>query len=78
MIEFRSYRTGIQGTPLAISRVEGSSYKPFGLEAADLELETERLKAERFTPMQGVHKCIHRSFSLQAPQNSGDASVMHL
>jgi hypothetical protein len=54
------YRTGIQGTSLALSRVEGAPHKPFGLESfdpesLDLELETERLtteglRAERLTP----------------------------
>jgi hypothetical protein len=54
------YGTGIQGTSLALSRVEGAPHKPFGLESLDLEsfdlefttegLETERLRAERFTP----------------------------
>ena len=38
------------GASLALSRVEGSARKPFDLESLDLELETERLRAERFTP----------------------------
>jgi hypothetical protein len=50
MIELYSYRTGIQGASLALSRVEGALHKPFGLESLDRELETERLRAERFTP----------------------------
>jgi hypothetical protein len=45
MIELNSYRTSIQGTFLALSRVEGAPHKPFGLE----------LRAERFTPMPDVH-----------------------
>jgi hypothetical protein len=32
MIAFHRYRTGIQGTCLALSRVEGAPHKPFGLE----------------------------------------------
>jgi len=60
MIEFHSYRTGIQGT-LRLRRTsppEGAEapHKPFDLESfdpefLDLELETEGLRAERFTPL---------------------------
>jgi hypothetical protein len=70
MIELNSYRTGIQGTSLALSRVEGAPHKAFGPESLDLELETERLRAERFTPpydelrvfdMPGVHLALQRT-----------------
>jgi hypothetical protein len=69
MIEFDSYRTGIQGTSLGLKMVKGAPHKPFDPESLDLELETEGfttegLRAERFTPpydelrvfdMPGVH-----------------------
>ena len=38
-----------------------SVLKPFGLESLGLELETGRLRAERFTPMPGVHNLFQRS-----------------
>ena len=64
---FNINRVHIQGTSLALSRVEGTPHKPFGLEplgieSLDLELETERLeaemlRAERFTPPDELGIC---------------------
>ena len=61
-------RIHVQGTSFALSRVEGASHKPFGFESFDPELTTEGLRAERFTPIPGVHKCIKSDrYSASAP-----------
>jgi hypothetical protein len=65
-------RVHIQGTSLALSRVEGAPHKPFGLEPLGIELEAEMLRAERFTPMPGVHLSLHLTCQGLRPFHAGE------